>query len=173
MQLRRVRLELLVEAPWRAQRLRRERMTPSRVWNERAASGATSDRTAIFVAVGDGQHVWGVTEVAFALGSTATAEISGLWVEQARRGQGVGTMLIEAGIRWARERGANRIGVWVADRNAPAIRLFVRSGFMDDGVAVPMKGDPELTQCRLTRSLVPEPADEGTEARLDLLDAES
>ena len=59
------------------------------------------------------------------------------------RGQGIGTLLLEATIAALQERGAPRIVLSTAERNVPAQRLFDRAGFrrtmiemtkeMDDG----------------------------------------
>jgi ribosomal protein S18 acetylase RimI-like enzyme len=50
-------------------------------------------------------------------------------VDEAARAAGAGTALVEAAIAWLRERGAPRVILWTADRNAAAQRLFERLGF--------------------------------------------
>ena len=50
-------------------------------------------------------------------------------VDEAARAAGAGTALVEAAIAWLRERGAPRVMLWTADRNATAQRLFERLGF--------------------------------------------
>jgi GNAT superfamily N-acetyltransferase len=51
-----------------------------------------------------------------------------LVVESARRDR-VATALIEAAIQWLKERGAQRVVIWTAERNPPAQRLFTALGF--------------------------------------------
>ena len=50
-------------------------------------------------------------------------------VDPARRGQGVGRMLLDATIAELRARGAPRVVLSTADRNEAAQRLFARAGF--------------------------------------------
>jgi GNAT superfamily N-acetyltransferase len=50
-------------------------------------------------------------------------------VEEASRGSGAGTALMEAAMTWLRERGAPRVVLWTADRNEGAQRLFASLGF--------------------------------------------
>jgi GNAT superfamily N-acetyltransferase len=50
-------------------------------------------------------------------------------VDEAGRRAGMATALIEAAVEWLRSRGAPRVILWTADRNAPARRLFERLGF--------------------------------------------
>jgi GNAT superfamily N-acetyltransferase len=50
-------------------------------------------------------------------------------VEDSGRGAGAGTALVDAAIAWLHARGAPRVMLWTADRNAAAQRLFERLGF--------------------------------------------
>lgn len=50
-------------------------------------------------------------------------------VDDGARDAGAGTALVEAAIAWLRERGAPRVVLGTADRNAGAQRLFERLGF--------------------------------------------
>jgi ribosomal protein S18 acetylase RimI-like enzyme len=50
-------------------------------------------------------------------------------VDPARRGEGVGGMLLDATLAALRERGAPRVVLSTAERNEPAQRLFARAGF--------------------------------------------
>ncbi len=50
-------------------------------------------------------------------------------VDEAARGAGAGTALVEATIAWLRGRGAPRVMLGTAARNAAAQRLFERLGF--------------------------------------------
>jgi GNAT superfamily N-acetyltransferase len=50
-------------------------------------------------------------------------------VDDDERGAGTGTALIESAVAWLKERGAPRVVLWTADRNADAQRLFARLGF--------------------------------------------
>lgn len=50
------------------------------------------------------------------------------------RGRGIGTRLVKEGIGWARENGAERIGLDVFPDNAAAIALYEKLGFRRIGV---------------------------------------
>ena len=50
-------------------------------------------------------------------------------VDPARRGQGVGRMLLDATLLALKARGAPRVVLSTAERNEPAQRLFARAGF--------------------------------------------
>lgn len=55
--------------------------------------------------------------------------IHDVMVNPAAQGSGAGSALVLAAIAWLRERGAPRIVLWTAERNASAQRLFTRLGF--------------------------------------------
>jgi ribosomal protein S18 acetylase RimI-like enzyme len=62
-----------------------------------------------------------------------SAELWGMWVEPAARGTGVAERLVEAVAAWARERGASRVELQVAQPDGAAARLYRRLGFADTG----------------------------------------
>jgi ribosomal protein S18 acetylase RimI-like enzyme len=55
--------------------------------------------------------------------------ISELTVSEAARGQRIGQALLDIAARWGWERGKRRLTLHVAADNAPALRLYRRSGF--------------------------------------------
>jgi GNAT superfamily N-acetyltransferase len=50
-------------------------------------------------------------------------------VDEAARGQGIGTRLVEAAASWLEAHGAPRVMLWTAEKNGSAQRLFERAGF--------------------------------------------
>jgi GNAT superfamily N-acetyltransferase len=50
-------------------------------------------------------------------------------VEEAARGQGIASRLVEAAADWLESQGAPRVLLWTAERNPVAQRLFARAGF--------------------------------------------
>jgi GNAT superfamily N-acetyltransferase len=91
------------------------------------------DDVVVFVAEEDG-HVVGY--VYAGLEPMSWKELRGpagfihdVLVEDESRSAGAGTALIDAAIGWLRDRGAPRVVLWTADRNAAAQRLFARLGF--------------------------------------------
>ncbi|MFC4021870.1 GNAT family N-acetyltransferase [Micromonospora sp. GCM10011542] len=66
---------------------------------------------------------------------TATeVALTSMWVRPDARGRGVGDRLVDEVARWAKERGAHRVGLGVAPDNAAAIALYRRSGFVPSDV---------------------------------------
>lgn len=61
------------------------------------------------------------------------AEILTLAVRPEARGRGQGAQLVAQGVSAAAARGADRVFLEVADDNAPARGLYVRSGFVEAG----------------------------------------
>jgi ribosomal protein S18 acetylase RimI-like enzyme len=60
--------------------------------------------------------------------------ITGIAVDPARRGAGIGRALVDAAAREAAARGARRLTLRVLAPNAPARALYERAGFVVEGV---------------------------------------
>jgi diaminopimelate decarboxylase len=57
----------------------------------------------------------------------------GMFVVASHRGRGIGTALMAEGVRWAREFGIERVELTVYPHNEPAIALYRRFGFAEEG----------------------------------------
>jgi RimJ/RimL family protein N-acetyltransferase len=57
----------------------------------------------------------------------------GMFVTSAWRGRGVGTALMDGAMRWARDAGVERVDLSVYPHNQPAIALYRRFGFVEEG----------------------------------------
>lgn len=57
----------------------------------------------------------------------------GMMVARDWRGRGVGTALVEAAIEWARERGLHKLSLGVFPQNEPALALYRKLGFVEEG----------------------------------------
>lgn len=61
------------------------------------------------------------------------AELQAMLVAPARRGRGLAALLLEAAMEQARRWGSERLLLEVRAGNAPAISLYRRAGFSEDG----------------------------------------
>lgn len=62
-----------------------------------------------------------------------TAKLISMWVAPFARGHGVGDALVSAIVAWAREDDFVRLTLDVTEGNEPALALYRRHGFVDDG----------------------------------------
>ena len=94
-----------------------------------ARRAARFDLDGTFVAVSDGEVVGclHVEATSFGFGEL------GMFVAHAWRGRGVGSALVEAAIAWARERGLHKLSLSVFAHNDPAIGLYRKFGFVEEG----------------------------------------
>lgn len=87
----------------------------------------------VFVAEDDGQVVGyvyaGLEPMSWKELRDAAGFIHDVVVADTHRGQGLGGDLMVRASDWLRERGAPRVLLWTAARNAAAQRLFLRLGF--------------------------------------------
>jgi len=67
------------------------------------------------------------------LKKTEHVKVLGMGVAKAFRGRGVGSALIDYGIRWARSRGVEKIVLSVFSTNRKAIGLYEKFGFKHEG----------------------------------------
>ena len=127
---REARLLALAEAPyafgarladWQGHGDREER------WRARLAIPGSHN----LVAERDGQPLGMVSGVPTPV--EGTAELISMWVHPDARGQGVGDALVGAVVRWARQAGAGRLRLAVAERNEAALRLYRRHRFVATG----------------------------------------
>ena len=70
------------------------------------------------------------------------AQLISMWIAPTHRQLGVGRLLVEKVIAWARSRGALRLQLTVTGRNESAIRFYKRLGFAFTGKTIPYPNDP-------------------------------
>jgi GNAT superfamily N-acetyltransferase len=122
-----VRLEALREAPYAfGSTLEREQDRPEAEWRRAVASRAR------FVAE-SGSAVVGTASCGDG-DTTGVAALTAMWVDPGSRRQGIGALLMQRVIEWARETGYGNVVLWVVDGNDDAERLYERYGFRRTGV---------------------------------------
>src|SRR5579875_2075190 len=91
-----------------------------------------SPSTGSFVAV-DGDQLVGSLGAVMRAGMGAGVADLGMLVASGRRGQGVGSALMEACLAWAREVGAHKLALTVWPHNHAARALYAKFGFVTEG----------------------------------------
>ena len=129
--LKDMRLRALAEAPTAFAHTHAEiSVKPDAYWEEMTVS--LTSRNVMFVAETDGRAV-GMAFGILQRDRPEVPHVGGMWVDPAARTSGVGRALTGAVLDWARERGFQRIGLWVTERNAPAVALYETMGFAPTG----------------------------------------
>jgi GNAT superfamily N-acetyltransferase len=152
-ELRSVRLRALQDAPNAfASSLEVELAHPSDYWAELAHAGASSDQSAVFVAVEQSRWI-GMAASRWFDQDAGIAQLWGLWVEPDSRGRRVGGALVDAIVRWASDRGAATLRLGVTDRAADTALFYARLGFSRTGETKPLPPDGAVTAFFLAKSL--------------------
>jgi GNAT superfamily N-acetyltransferase len=156
LKLRAIRLRALADAPTAfGSTLAQEEEFPERVWHERAESGAVGAARVTFVAEQEGQWLGIATGLARDPEEPSDPRplLVGMFVAPEARRSGVGVALVEAVVRWARERRATGLSLWVTSTNSSAIALYVKCGFRPTGQTKPHALFTALTDVRMVREL--------------------
>jgi ribosomal protein S18 acetylase RimI-like enzyme len=91
----------------------------------------SSPATDLFIAIDDGGTIIGTaTLVTFRIPTGARAWIEDVVVDEAGRGQGVGTTLTEAMVERAQEQGCRTVDLTSRPSRASANRMYQRAGFV-------------------------------------------
>ncbi len=158
--LRAIRLAALADAPGDATTtLARAEARPPEHWDEAAVANASGALQATFFAEpadGTGAPVPGEGPVgligAYA-NETGIVNLVGLWSAPGHRDVGVAPALIDAVAAWATTIGADRLRIWVVERNEFARAFYLDQGFVATGASIPYELDPRLKQVAMVRAL--------------------
>ncbi|EST28113.1 GNAT family N-acetyltransferase [Streptomyces roseochromogenus] len=126
-------------------------------WQDRAVgSGEGSTAARQFIAEApDGMWAGSVTVLIEEAGTKDWAgyaierrqgHVVGVYVRPEHRGNGLIKTLFDAGVAWARERGAERVRLLVHEQNARAQGAYRKVGFVPSGVVVPFFKDQAETE---------------------------
>lgn len=111
---------------------------PDSVWEDWTADAALGAEKVLFVAE-DGELPGPLGVVGgFTRRDPSEVQLISLWVDPRARGRGVARALIRAVAGWARERGAERVVLFVQEANAPGRALYLRAGFRPTGDRTPV-----------------------------------
>ncbi len=144
--LRRLRLRALADTPDAfASTLKAEVALPDEFWQQRAKGGPAS---ANFIArEGDGDV--GLAAIFAEPNAPGRMHLVSMWVDPRYRRRGVARALVDQAVRWAAERQAHEVILWVADQNTAARRLYEQLGFRPTGERQPLPSNPARTESLL------------------------
>jgi GNAT superfamily N-acetyltransferase len=80
-------------------------------------------------------------------------QLVAMWVDPPHRGAGIGSQLVEHVCHWARDAGAVRLVLWIADGNDAARHLYRRHGFTGTGTSKPLPSNPAISEEQMVRQL--------------------
>ena len=159
LRLRSIRLAALADAPGDATTtLARAEARGDDHWVEAAAANASGGLQATFfaeLADADGAAVAGepVGLIGAYANESGIVNLVGLWSAPGHRDVGVATALLDAVAGWAQTIGADRLRMWVVERNEFAKAFYVQEGFEPTGATIPYELDPRLSQVAMVRSV--------------------
>jgi GNAT superfamily N-acetyltransferase len=158
LRLRALRLRALADAPTAfGSTHAREEKFAEEVWHSRAANGAAGLASVTTVAeqadrlVGMASGLAADPKEADVMGPV----LVGMYVDRSVRRRGIGEALIESVKTWARSRGHDRLLLWAVSSNAPALALYRRCGFCENGITRPLSHTPNLSELQMLVPLAP------------------
>ena len=90
-----------------------------------------------------------------ASGASGVVELVSMWTDPTVRRSGVGRLLVDTVLEWAKACGAREVQLWVTRGNAAAEHLYRAMGFTETGDCQPLPSDPCKDETRMTVSLYP------------------
>lgn len=139
--LRDVRLAALADAPSAfGSTHARESLLTGEDWADRARAGSAGPERATFFALADNDIV-GLVGGYRPEPTSSRVELVSMWARPAVRGTGVGRLLVDAVLDWARACGALTVELWVTRGNVVAENLYQAMGFVGTGDYQPLPSD--------------------------------
>jgi len=140
-----LRLRALDDAPDAfGSTLAREEAFSDNIWQNRLAGDEASWNLPLLAKV-DGEPVglaWGRIEIS----DPSTANLYQVWVAPGHRGFGLGKLLLDTIITWAKKKNARYLYLGVTVQDSPAMRLYSRAGFETIGETQPLRPDSKLVE---------------------------
>ncbi len=120
-------------------------------WIKRAVqwNGETS---AAFLAM-DGHTACGIVGTFLDQDDATRAHLGSMWTAPTHRHRGIGRLLVNEVLGWARLRKARTLQLMVTSNNEPAILFYQRLGFTRTGRTEPYPNDPALIEYEMSRPI--------------------
>lgn len=120
-------------------------------WEQRAAQWH-GDRSICYLAW-DGDQPCGIAASFLDRDDATQAHLASVWVPPSHRGRGVGRLLVDGILDWARGRRVEKMCLTVTSNNDVARRFYERLGFAKTGKMLPYPNDPALVEFEMIRSI--------------------
>lgn len=128
-----------------------ERALTDADWLARAARW-DGDKGVGFLAM-DGADACGIVGSFITQEDEAQAQLVSMWTAPSHRMRGVGRLLVDAIVRWARARGVLVVRLMVTSNNEGAEAFYARLGFRRTGRTEPYPNDPSVVEYEMSRSV--------------------
>jgi ribosomal protein S18 acetylase RimI-like enzyme len=121
-------------------------------WVARAARWE-GDRGMMYMAI-EADAVLGIAGSYLDEDDPTRAHLISMWTSPTHRQQGIGRLLVNTLIDWARHYQARTLQLMVTSSNDPAISFYNRLGFAPTGKTEPYPNDPALIEYEMSQSLL-------------------
>ncbi len=150
--LRSLRLAALADAPSDATTtLARAEAHDDDHWAEAAEANASGGLQATFFAETEDRPIDTVGLVGAYANRDRVVNLVGLWSAPGHRDTGVAPLLLDAVDRWAADAGADRLRLWVVERNEFTRAFYEAEGFKVTGSVMAYEPDPRIQQREMVR----------------------
>ena len=130
----------------------KESQFPNSEWVKRA-SNMNGERSIGFMAMDRGAAC-GIAACFLDQTDATHAHLISMWTAPSHRQQGIGRLLVNEILAWARERRVRTMRLLVTSNNETAIKFYECLGFTRTGPTEPYPNDPDLIEYEMSRSLV-------------------
>ena len=150
---RALRLHALRDAPDAfGSTLAREEAFPDDEWVQRLERGAGSPMDFPLIAEDDSQPI-GLAWARIDPHDGQVAELYQVWVDPVYRGRGVGRLVIDSALEWARSSGVRQMVLSVALGPSSALEFYRRLGFVEVGTPEPLRSGSTSRKQTMRRTL--------------------
>jgi GrpB-like predicted nucleotidyltransferase (UPF0157 family)/GNAT superfamily N-acetyltransferase len=144
--LRRIRLAALVDAPNAfGTTLAQAEAREDAYWADVARTQSAGDRSVAYFAE-DNARPCGIVGGVGSNKDPETASLVSMWVAPTHRRRGVGRLLVDVVVEWARRAGYKQLQLWVTEANVPAKGLYAHAGFQPTDRTQPLPSNPALRE---------------------------
>ena len=115
-----------------------------------------NDRAGGFLAC-DGGAAYGLVATLLDKDDASLAHLMSMWVAPSHRRRGIGQLLADEVVTWARSRHARAVRLTVTSNNTSAISFYERLSFVRTGRTEPYPNDASLVELEMVRNIASSP----------------